>query len=394
MVDFIPYIVILMVLAAIFRQDAVLVVFYFIIGVFFVGRLWSRRSLGNISYQRKFANRAFIGQSIPIEIDISNKGWLPAVWLQIHESLPVALISPSFYQQVVTLGSHEQMSLKYILNANRRGYYPVGPIFLSTGDILGMTKNDEKKGGIEYLTIYPKIVPLPRAYLPSRSPFGTIHNKNPIFEDPSRTIGKRDYQVGDPLKRIDWKATAVSRRLQVKQFEASISIETSIFLNLNSADYDIKQLFLATELAITVAASIASWTVEKKQSVGLCTNGLDPITEDHIPPPLPPHNGTPHLMNLLDVLARIQTGKSLSYTDLLHQSMAHLAWGTTIILVTGLYERTLLNELFAARRLGLSVVIILVGEPTGYQEAKIEANRFGFPLYRFINEADLETWRS
>lgn len=74
--------------------------------------------------------------------------------------------------------------------------------------------------------------------------------------------------------------------------------------------------------------------------------------------------------------------------------MAHLAWGTTIILVTGLYERTLLNELFAARRLGLSVVIILVGEPTGYQEAKIEANRFGFPLYRFINEADLETWRS
>lgn len=161
MVDFIPYIVILMVLAAIFRQDAVLVVFYFIIGVFFVGRLWSRRSLGNISYQRKFANRAFIGQSIPIEIDISNKGWLPAVWLQIHESLPVALISPSFYQQVVTLGSHEQMSLKYILNANRRGYYPVGPIFLSTGDILGMTKNDEKKGGIEYLTIYPKIVPLP-----------------------------------------------------------------------------------------------------------------------------------------------------------------------------------------------------------------------------------------
>ncbi len=393
MVDFLPFIIILMILAAFLRQDAVLIIFYFIIGVFFVGRFWSCRSLNNLSYVRKFSTRAFLNQTIPITLTLSNRGWLPIPWLQIHESLPVALIVPSFYQQVISLGSHDQLSINYTLKANKRGYYLVGPIFFSTGDLLGMTKNDEKAGDAEYVTVYPKIVPLPQITLPSRSPFGTIHHKNPIYEDTSRTMGKRDYQVGDPIKRIDWKATAVARKMQVRLYEASISIETSIFLDLHADDYDIRHRYLATELAIVVAASIASWTIERKQSVGLYTNGLDPLTDNKLPHPLTTHSGSLHLMNILDILARIQAGESISLIDLLHQSMAHLAWGSTMVLITGRYDRALLTELFGARKSGLSVVIILSGEIEEFQQAKIEANRFGFPIYRFTNEADLEAWQ-
>jgi uncharacterized protein (DUF58 family) len=393
MADLIPFMIAFMVLAAVLKQDAVLVVFYFLFGIFFLGGWWIRRSLNNVTIERKYSDRVFIGQPIPVQLKITNKGWLPLVWLQVHESLPVALISPNFFRQVVTLGPHQTLDLEYSMQANKRGFYTLGPIFYSSGDLWGLAKADERKGETARLIIYPRIVPLTRVTLPSQSPFGTLHHKNPIFEDPTRVIGKRDYHVGDSLRRVDWKATAVVRRLQVKQFEASISIETHIFLDMSPDDYDFRHRFATTELAIVVAASLANWTIQHKQSVGLSTNGIDPLAENTSPSPLPSRKGSSHLMNLLEVLARVQVGNGAAFIDLLHHSLAHLSWGSTAVLITGRHDEALFDELFAARRLGLSVVIILIGEDPEFQKAQMDANRFGIPIYRFISEIDLDMWR-
>jgi uncharacterized protein (DUF58 family) len=393
MADLIPFLIVFMVLAAVLNQPQILIVFYFLFGIFIFGSWWSRRSLNNISIARNFSDRVFIGQPIPVKLEITNRGWLPVVWMQIHESLPVALISPNFYRQVVSLGSHQKITLDYALQANKRGFFSIGPFFYSSGDLWGLSKTDERKGESVTLIVYPRIIPLTRVNLPSQSPFGTLHHKNPIFEDPTRVIGKRDYQVGDSLRRVDWKATAVVRRMQVKQFEASISIETHIFLDLNLDDYEIRQRFATTELAIVVAASLANWAIQHKQPVGLYTNGLDPFAENQSPPPLPSHKGSSHLMSVLEVLARVQVGKGTSFIDLLHQSLARLSWGSTVVLITGKHNEALFDELFAARRLGLSIVIILVGQDPDFLKAQIDAKRFGFPIFRFINELDLDVWR-
>ena len=89
----------------------------------------------------------------------------------------------------------------------------------------------------QYLTVYPRIVALNSIQIPSRSPQGTMRHTQPIFEDPTRVLGKREYVAGDSLRRVDWKSTAVTGRLQVKLFEPAISLETLIFLNLNAEDY-------------------------------------------------------------------------------------------------------------------------------------------------------------
>src|SRR3972149_2468824 len=67
---------------------------------------------------------------------------------------------------------------------------------------------------------------------PPQSPMGNLPPPQPIFEDPSRVIGKRDYVAGDSLQRVDWKATAVVGRLQVKQYQPSTARETLIVLSL------------------------------------------------------------------------------------------------------------------------------------------------------------------
>jgi uncharacterized protein (DUF58 family) len=393
MVDFLPFLVILMVLAALFREHTILTVFYLLAGVYILGRWWTHRVLSQLHLQRNFLRRAFLNQTVTVELEIKNNSWLPLAWLQIHESLPVSLISPNFYQQVASLSSHSLTRLNYTLVANKRGYYQVGPLFFNSGDLIGIAKNEEIAVPPDHLIIYPKIVPFSRFSIPSRSPFGTIRHSNPVYEDPSRVMGKRDYQAGDSLRRIDWKATAASGRLQVKQYEPSIAIETSIFLNMDPNDYDLHRRFDATELAIVVAASVASWTINRKQSAGLCTNGTDPLLEDHSPQPLPPRKGTAQLMAILDVLARVEAKAVSPYALLLHHTIANLPWGTTLILVTGQYHEDLFDQLFEARRMGLNAVIILVGAGAGINEARQRAEHFGFPLHQVRDERDLEAWK-
>jgi uncharacterized protein (DUF58 family) len=393
MLEYLPFLILLMVIAALLKQDAVITIFYLLFGVYIIGVFWSKKALSNVNVTRVFSRRIFLNQPVNVDLLFQNRGWLPVIWLQLHESLPIELISPNFYHQVIHLGSHAETHLTYSFRGNKRGYYPIGPLFLTSGDILGLSKNDERKVDADHLIVYPKIIPFAYLGVPSHSPFGTLKHNSPVYEDPSRVWGKRDYQRGDSLRRVDWKSSAVSGHLMVKQFEASISLDIEILLNLNAEDYDIRTRFDYSELAVVAAASIASWANQHKQSMGFNTNGSDPLVEDAHPRSYPPRKGTLHLMNILDLLARIQVSKDDSFSQLIRRTTANLPWGTTLVLITSQMTEELFDELFQTQRSGLNGVVILVGRVSGWQEAQQRARHFGFPLYNVKDESDIEAWQ-
>jgi uncharacterized protein (DUF58 family) len=326
-------------------------------------------------------------------LEISNAGWLPVVWLRLHEALPVELAVPNFFQQVISLSPDERRRFKYKLRARKRGYYPVGPLSMYSGDILGLADQAKMEVPPQYLTVFPKIVPLNSVITLSRSPMGSLRHHQPIFEDPNRVRGKREYVAGDSLRRVDWKSTAATGRLQVKLFEPSISLVTSIFLNLNAEDYHYKTRAPTIELAIMIAASLASWVIDKKQSVGLITNGNDPHQAEGGVQPLQPRKGRSHLMRLLEILARIEMVDGQPVHDHLRREIHHLPWGTTLMLITGKLDDPLFEDLFQARRLGLDVMLVLCGSVQNFQTVRRRAEHFGFPVYQTFNERDLDVWR-
>ncbi|MCL4506337.1 MAG: DUF58 domain-containing protein [Chloroflexi bacterium] len=390
---FIIFVVIILALAALLQADFVLTLFYFAVGTVAVSRWWSVRALKNVRVLRTFDNRAFVNDRIAIRIDLHNAGRLPVVWLRLHDSLPTELIGAGVFRQVVSLGPRANRRFEYTVQPARRGYYQVGPLFLHSGDLLGLNEEQGRQSEVEYLTVYPKIIPLTNIGLPSRSPMGTLRHHQPIFEDPSRVRGKRDYAAGDSLRRVDWKATAVAGRMQVKLFEPSIALETAIFLDLDRADYYYRTQNDATELGIVVAASIANWITAKKQTVGFVTNGADILSSDGRAPLLPPEKGRGHLMRILDVLARIQTTEHNSFVQLLRRERVHLVWGATVILITGNADQSLFEELFQSRRAGLNVVLILCGHVVEADEIRHKAEHFGIPIQQFTSEQDLDVWR-
>ncbi len=394
MATFLPLLILLLILAAIFRDDFSLTLAYLFVGVTALGTWWGRRSLTGLQHKRQFNDHAFLGEQVDIHLHLHNPGLLPVLWISVQDSLPVALSTQPFFQQVLSLGPGAKADFDYSIHANKRGYYPIGPLFITGGDILGLNNPLHFENKVAYITVYPKVIPFSTVQIPSRSPQGTLRHTQQIFEDTSRLFGKREYTSGDSLRRVDWKSSASSGRLQVKVFEPSIALETLIFLNLNSEDYPFRHMTEAIELAIVVAASLAAWIVAKQQTVGMKINGQDPFHEGGIPQYVPPRKGQAHLMRMLENLARISPVTKPVFTDMIRQQRHHLAWGTTLIVITGHADDALLDELYQARRAGQNVSLILVGPVTLTEQRHSQrAAHFGIPIVIIREERDLDVWR-
>jgi uncharacterized protein (DUF58 family) len=390
--NFLPLLFVLLLIAVFLRGDFALTLIYLVIGALVAGLWWSRRALGQVETRRQFSNHAFLGETVKIDLHVQNKGWLPVPWLQLRETLPVALVGPNNFQSVIHLGPRADATFEYSVDARKRGYYPIGPLSVSTGDILGLNDSLVVQSQPEALIVYPRIISFTSMEIPSQSPQGTLRHTLPLFEDPTRVFGKRGYTSGDSLRRIDWKSSAASGHLQVKLFEPSIALETFIVLNLNAEDYYYRSRVDSTELAIVIAASISNWIVEKKQMVGMMVNGHDPLTADGNPQSIPPHKGKRHLMRLLETLARADIAENSALVPLIQRQRYQLAWGTTLILITGTASDELLDELYQARRWGQNGVLILAGRNASDEAIRRRAKTFGIPVYSIATESDLKIW--
>jgi uncharacterized protein (DUF58 family) len=339
-------------------------------------------------------NRAFPGDSVTVDLTVHNVGWLPIPWLEVHESLRVELTTPPFYREVVSLGPRERRHFRYTLHCRRRGYYPVGPLTMQTGDLLGIVRPSQVQAVPDHVIVYPRVVPLQQLGLPTRSPQVALPARSPLFEDPARVMGVRDYQRGDSPRRIHWTATASAGRLLVKQYQPSIARETLICLDLDQEDYKRRQRYTATELAIVVAASIASHIVVREGlPVGLTTEAWDPLLDDRARFFLPPRSERAHLMSLLEVLARVRITSAASFVDLLRRESVNLSWGATLAVITGRESEALFDTLVYLRRAGFAVALILVQPARPSAELKKRGDLLGVPIHRIWRERDLEAWR-
>lgn len=390
---FIPFLLLLFAIAAFLRVDFFFTIVYLLFGVYLFSRVWLQRTIARLSVWRRFTDRAFPGDQVKVEVTLCNGTWLPITWLEVHESLPVQLCTPPFHHEVISLGAHERQRLDYTLNCRQRGYYIIGPLTVQTGDLLGIAQRDQVYAEPQYIIVYPRVVPLQRLGLPTRSPQAVLRAPSPLFEDPARIMGVRDYRRGDSPRRIHWTATASAGRLLVKRYQPAIARETLVCLDLNETDYTDRQRYTATELAIVVAASIANHIViQERLPVGLATEALDPLSGERTCFYLPPRPERAHLMSLLEVLARVQIASVTPFDELLRRESVNLPWGATLAAITGRESAELLAALVHLRRSGFAVTLILVQPGRPSPELQGRAELLGVPVHRVWSERDLEGW--
>lgn len=395
--NFILFTLILFALAALLRIDFFFNIFYLFMAVYMASRFWTRRTLKNLKVTRNFPGRAFLGERLTVALTVENNGRLPVPWLLINEVFSSVLSSPPFFRRVLSLGSHRRQTFEYELMARRRGYYELGPLRVETGDLLGINRGMSGEVAPDHLIVYPKIVPMARLRLPAHSPQVILPTPLPLFHDTSRLIGVKDYVPGENPRYIHWPATATHGRVLVKRFETAIARDNIIFLNLNQPSYGrAGQASVSIELAIVTAASLAHAIVNREDlPVGLYTTALDPLAGEVRYFEQPPNRGQAHLMQLLEILARVE-GADLAEdfaAQVQHQAV-HLSWGCTLVIITGTETPELLQTLLLLKRSGFKVVLVLA-QPVAYMYPQSTPSRvLGLPVYRIGREQDIEQWQS
>jgi uncharacterized protein (DUF58 family) len=369
--------ILMIIIALLFDVNALLVLPAFLLTIIPVAWWWNRHCLDSIGYRRTFGERrAFPGEVVDLNLSVANDKLLPLGWLLVEDQWPLALpledgyLFPSpagymgLFRSAFALRWFERVSRRYRVRCTRRGFYPFGPAQLRSGDLFGLFHQRRIQDRLDWLIVYPQVLPLEELGFPLKEPFGETKASWRIFEDPSRAVGVRDYRPEDSLRHVHWKATARRQDLQVKVYEPTTSQHLVIFLNVATFAkiwQGISPLLL--ERAIAVAASIGSYGVENRYLVGLVANGSIPHSDQPIK--VLPSRRPDQLARLLEALAAVTSFATTSIESLLLVESPRLPWGATLVVVTAVVTDDLQATLLRLRDVGRRLVLVSLEEAPG-----------------------------
>jgi hypothetical protein len=160
----------------------------------------------------------------------------------------------------------------FMLPTNRRAVFNVGPVVGVKTDPIHIFRIEHIFGKASKLFVHPVTLPLPSSQI------GMIRD---IEGDPTEKITQsdisfhdiRDYVPGDPIRNINWKATARLDKLQVRQFEESRRAKIVFAISTNDRDYMTDVEF---ELTISAMASLGYRAAADNREIEVVTSQNPP----------------------------------------------------------------------------------------------------------------------
>lgn len=364
---------VLLIAAILMRQAPILLVALLFFLVSGITRLWARYALERVEYTRHLATpRVFFGETVTLEVGVTNRKLLPLPWVHVQDEVPDGVVfltgktHPSskpmraILANALSLGWYRRLTYRYHVQCLKRGYFTFGPATIRSGDLFGFFQKESTVKTLDRLLVYPRIVSLEELGLPSRDPFGDLRVRRHLFEDPVQVLSTRDYAYGDPLKRINWKATARLSRLQTRVFEPTTTVDLALFLDVRTAipprRGPSEQLL---ETAVITAASIASYALREGYRIGLYVN--EPYRETERMIKLPPSDHPEQEVRVLEALAHVQGWPFVTVEDLLNTEGRGLPWSATLAVITAAPSAPVLACLHRFSRAGRRVALIVVG---------------------------------
>lgn len=346
--------------------------------VFGLAWFWSRRSLEGVSYQRRLQyRRAFPDETVGSEVRVSNRKWLPLVWLRISDRWPTA-VGPEdnevllashrpdlgFYNMVLSMRGYAQTIRAHPLLFRKRGIYSIGPASAASGDPFGLFLNEnEELAPVERVTVFPSMRRLGDLGLKPDDPFGEHASARPLFEDISLPMGVRDYRPEDGFRRIHWPATARIGELQTKLFQPIRGLDLIVCLNASTFEHHWEGTDpVLLEALISTAASIVYEAFESGYRVGLLSNGS--IAHSGQAFRIAPARSRNHLPHLLESLAGLTPLVTAPFERYLLDQAPRLEYGSILVLVSVVTPAVLLEALLRLHsRNRKTMLISLAKEP-------------------------------
>jgi uncharacterized protein (DUF58 family) len=309
---------------------------------------------------------------VPLDVSIWNRKRLPLAWLRAEDRASDgielgerALTATDDWgrslENAWTLAPFERVVRHYHVRAARRGVHELGPVRLTVGDLFAATAAEREVGSIERLIVRPRTVVV-RGLAPSTRYGGDERARRGLIDQPLSYAGIRDYQVGDPIRRIHQRASARAGRPLVKRFDPSRERAVLLALDLQTLDgpawqptYDDDRV---EELCVVVG-SLARALRTGGAAVGLAVAGYAgaprPVAV------LPPAERAEQVGRILDLLARLSPFPSATFERLLGGLPRLLRPGAEILVVTARDPGPYLATMRRLRSIGYGLTLLGVG---------------------------------
>ncbi len=141
-------------------------------------------------------------------------------------------------------------------------------------DFLGLVREHSEERDSGHINVYPKIEYMRKLQIKPRK------TRTLLGDYPSRRKGRglefmdiRDYEPGDEMRRINWKATARANKLMVNEFESERTGDTVILLDVRRFYKGAEEYEKLLTASVRAAATIATYLSRTRSRVGLVVLG-------------------------------------------------------------------------------------------------------------------------
>lgn len=334
--------------------------------------LVGKYALSKVSFERSFdVFHAAYGQEIHLIEKISNNKILPIPFLKVESRIDEGLkfgkltdlnvVQDTFHVSIFCLMPYTRIIRTHNVKCSKRGYFHLTSAFLSAKSITGNISADKDVQTDAKIYVFPKLLSLQELKLPSHSWQGDSVVRRWILEDPFVRAGVREYTYSDPIKNINWKASARTSSLQVNLYEPTAHHRLMILLNVDTkpVQWGSTNEIEKVEHGISVAATIFDLAYKKNIDVGFASNGLvKDVDKKYIQ--INPGTGIKQNIMLMETLSRLSIRRNISFSALLDKELERSPTNMDYLFVTAFVDDVMSNKIRQLRQKGNAVEILQI----------------------------------
>lgn len=261
-------------------------IIFLVLGILAVSILWNvyykRRWAQHITVRLWFgADAVYAGQETKLYEVIENRKRMPVPVLEVGFHAKKELdftgientnVSDYIYKRdVFAVLGMQRITREIPVKCKKRGKYAVSDADLTTYTLLYRKRYSE---GIETdagIYVYPEMTDVSEIVTICERMLGILQCSKRMYEDPFAFRTIRAYTTDDPMKTINWKASAKTGTLMVNTFDSVLSQKAMVFLDVE--DTGILKYEDLVEAGISISASIARRLLRRNIEVGFAYNG-------------------------------------------------------------------------------------------------------------------------
>ena len=184
--------------------------------------------------------------------------------LELFVPLPFELTAPA---RAVRLRAGEEETVELKLRCERWGVFRVGRVLFRARDMLGLRSWEGKAGEPRELRVFPREETLRSLIAPLETQVFAGNQVSRARGEGIEFADLREWQPGDRLRRVNWRATALRRSLWVNEQNPERNTDVVLFLDTFA---EVRAEGRSTnDRAVRAAATLAHIYLQRKDRVGL-----------------------------------------------------------------------------------------------------------------------------